>query len=87
MITDKEMLVLEMLNGQLLAKLGEIKAALGSETDGILTSLQRLVSMDCVKVIEPIGEKCFIITHKGSKVLRDAKNPEKQTPKSEFMPF
>ncbi len=87
MITDKEMLVLEMLNGQLLAKLREIKAALGSETDGIATSLQKLVSMDCVKVIEPIGEKCFVITHKGSKALRNAKNPEKQTPKSEFMPF
>ena len=87
MITGKELLVLEMLNGQLLAKLKEIKAALGSETDGVATSLQRLISMDCVKVVEPIGEKCFVITHKGNKTLRDAKNPEKQTPSSQFMPF
>ena len=55
MITGKELLVLEMLNGQLLAKLNEIKEALGSETDGVATSLQRLISMDCVKVVEPIG--------------------------------
>lgn len=87
MITGKELLVLEMLNGQLLAKLNEIKAALGSETDGVATSLQRLISQDCVKVVEPIGEKCFVITHKGNKALRDAKNPEKQMPRSQFMPY
>ncbi len=87
MLTEKEMMVLEMLNGQLLAKIEEIKAALGSETDGVTTSLQRLVSMDCVKIVEPIGEKCFVITHKGSKALRNAKNPEKAAPRSQFMSF
>lgn len=87
MITANEITVLEMLNGQLLAKLDEIQAALGNETDGVALSLQRLISMDYVQVVEPIGEKCFVITHKGSKVLRDSKNPEKQAPKSEFMSY
>ncbi len=77
MLTEKEILVLELLSSRLLAKLGEIKADIGDEPDGVRTSIQRLVSMDCVKVIEPIGEKCFVITQKGSKVLRELKNPER----------
>jgi hypothetical protein len=87
MISDQELLVLELLNGHLLAKLSEIEAALGSETDGVKTSLQRLISLDCVKIVEPIGEKCYVITHKGSKVLREAKNPESRVQRSEFMPY
>ncbi len=85
MLTESEITVLEVLNSRLLAKLGEIKKSVGDGTDGVGTSIQRLISMDFVKVVEPIGEKCFVITHRGSKALRDAKNPERRTPKSEFL--
>jgi DNA-binding MarR family transcriptional regulator len=78
MLTEDEITVLELLNSRLLAKLSEIKADLGNEHDGVRTTIQRLISMDCVKVIEPIGEKCYVITHKGSKILREAKNPERR---------
>jgi hypothetical protein len=35
-----------------------------------------MILNDLVDVIEPIGERCLIITQKGKKFLREAKNPQ-----------
>lgn len=79
MLSEQEVKILELLNEQLLAKLSEIKSRAGSsEHNGIDIAVQRLVSMDCIRIIEPIGEKCFVITKKGTKNLQEAKNPEKK---------
>ncbi len=78
MLMEKEILVLELLSSRLLARLGEIKAGVGDEPDGIRNTIRGLVSMDYVKMIEPIGEKCFVITKKGSRVLNELKNPERR---------
>ncbi|UCD02915.1 MAG: hypothetical protein JSV63_03990 [Candidatus Aenigmatarchaeota archaeon] len=77
MITESEIKVLEYMSRQLLAKQHELESAFGEE-DGVMSTLQKLEAMDYVKVVEPIGEKCFVITQKGTRILRDAKNPEKR---------
>lgn len=77
MISENELKILELLSKQLLAKSHELESVLG-EDDGMSTAVQRLQSMDCVKVVEPIGEKCFVITQKGTRLLREMKNPEKR---------
>ncbi len=77
MISDSELKILELLSKQLLAKSHELESVLG-EDDGMSTAVQHLQSMDCVKVVEPIGEKCFVITQKGTRLLREMKNPEKR---------
>jgi hypothetical protein len=78
MLNEEEINVLDVLSKRLLAKPSELSSLFGRH-DGISTILQRLQSMDCVKVVEPIGEKCFVITQKGTRVLREAKNPERRT--------
>ena len=78
MMTDQEVLVLELLSSRLLARVSEIKAGIVNGPDGVRTTVQRLVSMDYVKMIEPIGEKCYVITKKGTKVLNELKNPERR---------
>lgn len=78
MISETEVKILEFLNSHLLVRNEEIRSAFGNGANGIETSLQRLASMDCIKTIEPIGEKCFVITQKGSRLLREAKNPERR---------
>ncbi len=82
--TQNEMKVLDILSRKLLAKSEEIKAEFGAN-DGAEVALQRLLSTDCVKVVEPIGEKCFVITKKGSKLLKEMKNPEKRVVKQGFL--
>lgn len=77
MISEDEVKVLELLSKQLLAKPHELESAFG-EDNGVSTVLQKLQAMDYVKVVEPIGEKCFVITQKGTRILRDMKNPEKR---------
>ena len=79
MLTDEEVNVLELLSNRLVARLTEIKSGIGNGgPDGVRTTVHRLVSLDFVKVIEPIGEKCYVITKKGSKVLKEIKNPERR---------
>ncbi len=82
MIDEKEMKLLEVLSKKLLAKPSEITAEMG-EGDGVTTALQKLQSMDCVKAVEPVGEKCFVITQKGTRLLREMKNPEKRAAMSQ----
>ncbi|MCD6495975.1 MAG: hypothetical protein J7K54_01765 [Candidatus Aenigmarchaeota archaeon] len=77
MLSDNDLRVLDIINKRLLAKHKEIREAVG-EADGITESLQRLMSSDCIKSVEPMGERCFVITQKGTRILRDAKNPEKR---------
>lgn len=78
MLLEKELKILEMLEKQLLAKKSEINSAVGDEPNGVNAAVQRLLSMDCIKMVEPIGEKCFVITKKGTRSLREAKDPEKR---------
>ena len=77
MFTESEIRILEILNKKLLARLNELKQDVG-EPDGVNAAIQRLLSMDCVKIIEPMGEKCYVITWKGAKGLRKVKSPEKR---------
>ena len=77
MMTEQEVKILELLSNQLLARVSEIKSGVGNGQEGIKTTVQRLVSLDFVKMIEPIGEKCYVITKKGTKVLNELKNPER----------
>jgi len=77
MLTENEIKVLELLSKLLLAKASELNSEFG-EGDGVSTAIQKLQSMDCVKVVEPVGEKCFVITQKGTRLLRQIKNPEKR---------
>ncbi len=74
--TEKEISVLEMINGRLLIRRSELKNGMGDGPDGVYTAIQKLVSIDCLKMVEPMGEKCFVITKKGSRHLREARNPE-----------
>jgi predicted transcriptional regulator len=84
MIDNGEMRILEILSTKLLAKTEEISAAMG-ENDGAIPALQKLLSMDCVKVVEPIGEKCYVITQKGTRLLKEMKNPERRVQKQGFL--
>jgi hypothetical protein len=77
MLNESDVKMLEVLSEKLLAKPHELESEFG-EDDGVTTTLQKLHSMDCVKVVEPIGEKCYVITQKGTRMLRDMKNPEKR---------
>jgi DNA-binding MarR family transcriptional regulator len=77
MLSEDEIKILEVLSQRLLAKPGELGSVLDVD-DGIITLIQRLQSMDYIKVVEPIGEKCLVITQKGTRMLREAKNPEKR---------
>jgi predicted transcriptional regulator len=77
-LSENEIAVLEVLSRQLLARKSEIKDAIGDEPDGVNTAIQRLVSIDFVKTVEPIGERCYVITKKGAQNLKEAKNPEKR---------
>ena len=83
MISSQEVMILEVLSRKLLAKSEEIMGEAGG--NGALDALQKLLAMDYVKVVEPIGEKCFVITQKGSKILKDSKNPEKKVVKHGFL--
>jgi predicted transcriptional regulator len=84
MLEEGEMRILEILSRKLLAKTNEIMTDFG-ENDGAETSLQRLLSMDCVKAVEPIGEKCFVITQKGTRLLKEMKNPERRVQRQGFL--
>jgi len=84
MIENGEMKILEVLSTKLLAKTDEISAVMG-ENDGAVSALQKLLSMDCVKVVEPIGEKCYVITQKGTRLLKEMKNPERRVQKQGFL--
>ncbi len=77
MLSKDEIKILEVLSKLLLAKPGELNSVLDGD-DGVDTVIQRLQSMDYIKVVEPIGEKCLVITQKGTRMLREAKNPEKR---------
>jgi hypothetical protein len=77
-LTEEEVRILDLLNSRLLAKPVEIKTAFGDSSNGVASAIQRLQSMEYIKVVEPIGEKCYVITKKGTKALVDAKNPEKR---------
>lgn len=77
MLSENDMRILDIINIKLLAKPSEIRESVG-ESDGVTESLQRLMTSDCIKLVEPMGERCFVITQKGTRVLRDAKNPEKR---------
>jgi hypothetical protein len=70
--SEGELRILQILSKKLLARSREIKAEFG-RSDGVDVMLSTLLSVECVNVIEPMGEKCFLITHKGAKVLEDAK--------------
>ena len=72
MLTESEIDVLESLSKRLLARKREIAADM-EESDGVEIALQSLISMGFVEGLEPIGEKCFVITKKGSVSLRDSK--------------
>lgn len=76
-MSEQEVMVLELLSSRLLARVSEIRSGIGNGQDGVKSTVQRLVSLDFVKVIEPIGEKCYVITKKGTKVLNEIKNPER----------
>jgi hypothetical protein len=84
MLTENEVRILELLSRRLLAKSNEIRSEFEGP-DGIDTALQKLISINCVKVVEPIGEKCFVITQKGTKLLREMKNPEKRAQPEAFL--
>jgi len=75
MLTEKETKMLEFLNNHLLANFGEIKAHIGEEPDGAKSIIHSLISSDCVKMVEPIGVRCYVITPKGTKALSEAKKP------------
>ncbi len=77
MLSDTEIKVLGILSKNLLAKTGEISSSMGGD-DGVVPTLQKLQSMDCVKTVEPMGERCYVITQKGTRMLREAMNPEKR---------
>ena len=72
MTSEVELGILDFLSKKLLARPHEMKAEL-HRYDGADGTLSELVSKDYVQVIEPLGERCFVITHKGTKVLHDAK--------------
>jgi hypothetical protein len=79
MMSEEEVKVLELLSNRLVAKLSEIRSGIGEGgADGIKTTVHKLVSMDFVKMIEPIGDKCYVITKKGSRILKELKNPERR---------
>ena len=78
MLSEVEIKVLQLLNSSLLAKRGEIHTFIGNGPDGVNNAIQKLISMDFIKSVEPIGEKCFVITRKGSRTLKAATNPEKR---------
>jgi hypothetical protein len=69
---ESELKVLDILSRKLLARSHEVRAEFG-RPDGVEVILSGLLSSDCVQVVEPMGEKCFVITHKGTKILQDAK--------------
>lgn len=71
MINDGDIRILDILSRRLVAKPAEIMNALGG-ADAAAPSLQKLLSMDCVKVVEPIGEKCYVITQKGTRLLKES---------------
>jgi hypothetical protein len=70
---ESELKVLDILSKKLLARPREVKAAFG-RPDGIDAILSGLIATECIQVVEPMGEKCFVITHKGTKILQDAKD-------------
>jgi hypothetical protein len=83
MIEEADIRILDILSRRLVAKPAEIRSALGG-SDGVAGSLQKLLSMDCVKTVEPIGEKCYVITQKGTKILKESgistgARPQQQT--------
>jgi hypothetical protein len=80
MIDAGDIRILDILSRKLVAKPAEIRAAFGGE-DGVTPSLQKLLSMDCIKTVEPIGEKCYVITQKGTKLLKESAGPEKKPQK------
>jgi hypothetical protein len=77
MIDESDIRILDILSRRLIAKPAEIRSALGGE-DGVTSSLQKLLSIDCIKTVEPIGEKCYVITQKGAKVLKESAAPQKK---------
>ena len=83
MLSETEVKVLDILSKNLLARAREISAHIGEE-DGVVPTLQKLMSMDCVKTVEPMGEKCYVITQKGTRLLREARNPEKRAQQQGF---
>ena len=76
MLAENEIKVLRMMNAQKLVKVSEMKRKLGLGGDGLGTALQRLITNECVQTIEPMGERCYIITPKGSKYLKEFSSPE-----------
>jgi len=81
MLSEKEMQVLELLYRQHLAKDAEIRSRLSSGTDGVSSAIQSLITSEYIKRLEPLMEKSYVITFKGRKALRDAKDSaEKSCP-------
>jgi len=84
MIDEGDLRILDILSRRLVAKPGEISVAFGG-SDGVTPSLHKLLAMDCIKVIEPIGEKCYVITQKGAKLLKESVSPDRQQHKQGFL--
>ncbi len=82
MFNDMEMRILEMLNSRPLVKQAEIRKVFGSPYDVIDAAVQRLMMGDFIKTVEPIGEKCYIMTKKGIRGFREFKEKAAQEPKS-----
>ena len=81
MLTQNEMKVLELLERQRLVKLNEIRSNLSLEHDGVSSIIQRLIMLEMIKAVEPIGEKCFIITRRGSMELKGTKEKDTEPDK------
>ena len=67
---EKELSILCMLERQRLAKISEIRRLVGPE-DGGEDAIRSLVIADSIRAVEPIGEKCFVITPEGSRRLKE----------------
>jgi hypothetical protein len=62
-------MVLDFLSRRHLARAREVKASFS----GAESVVSRLLTDDCIQAVEPMGEKCFVITQKGTKELHDAR--------------
>ena len=73
-LTEKELKILDFLNSRTLARMREIGSWAGTDYNGTRAIMQTLLSNGLAKSVEPMGEKCFVITNLGSRKLEEAKS-------------
>lgn len=71
MLADKEKKILEVVRARSLITIGELNRMLSGEgVEGVGAIVQKLMQMNYLTTVEPLGRTCIVLTNTGTRALR-----------------